>query len=47
MIDSPEFQVNVNDDQGVKERKGKMVKWSKKVKVVVVLKMYFYDVIQI
>ena len=43
----PEFQVDVKDDQGVKEGKGKMVERSKKVKVVVVLKMYFYDMIQI
>ena len=34
----PEFQINVNNDQGVKKREGKMVERSKKVKVVGVLK---------
>ena len=34
----PEFQINVNNDQGVKLRKGEMVERSKKVKVVGVLK---------
>ena len=34
----PEFQINVNNDQGVKLRKGEMVERSEKVKVVGVLK---------
>ena len=34
----PEFQINVNDDQGVKLREGEMVERSEKVKVVGVLK---------
>ena len=38
-IVAPEFQVNVNDDQGVKKGEGKMVEWGKKVKVVVILQI--------
>ena len=34
----PEFHVNVNNDEGVKEGEGKMVEWCKKVEVIVVLK---------
>ena len=34
----PEFEINVNDDQGVELREGEMVERSKKVKVVGVLK---------
>ena len=34
----PEFQINVNNDQGVKLREGEMVERSEKVKVVGVLK---------
>ena len=44
-IVTPEFQVNVNDDQGVKEREGEMIEWGEKVKVVVVLKTHFYNMI--
>ena len=42
---APELHINIDDDQGVKKREGEMVEGSQEVKVVVILKIGFFNIL--
>ena len=42
---APKLYINIDDDQGVKKREGEMVEGSQEVKVVVILKIGFFNIL--
>ena len=42
---APELHINIDDDQGVKKGEGEMVEGRQEVKVVVILKIGFFNIL--
>ena len=42
---APELHINIDDDQGVKKGQGEMVEGRQEVKVVVILKIGFFNIL--
>ena len=42
---APELHINIDDNQGVKKGKGEMVEGRQEVKVVVILKIGFFNIL--